>query len=50
MRFFERKTEIQAIERVGCVATAPDGKFRAAATCVYVWLSASWVVGERETQ
>ena len=50
MRFLERKTEIHAIERVGCVATAPDGKIRTMATCNYVLLSASSVAGGRETQ
>jgi len=38
MRFLERKTEIHAIDRVGCVATAPDGKIRTMATCNYVVL------------
>ena len=50
MRVLERKTEIHAIERVRCVATAPDEKTRNKATCSYVLLSASLVAGGRGTQ
>jgi hypothetical protein len=50
MRHLEQKIEIHAIERVRCVATAPDGKTRSKATCIYVLLTASWVAGGRETQ
>jgi len=45
----ERKTDLHAIERVPCVATAPDGNCRSAATCIYLLFSALWVAEERET-